>query len=85
MQLSAKSAVSNCGGDWWVRFAPPCSAVASTAPSLVGGDVALMRSFSSSCWVDPGMESPSSGSEFWSPAITKRAPFASPPVPPSSS
>ena len=38
-----------------------------------------------SCWIAPGMLSPSSGSEFWSPAITKSSPGFRPPRTPSSS
>ena len=42
----------------------------------------LTRGLSSSCWIEPGMLSPSSGSEFWSPAITNARPAPRPPVPP---
>jgi hypothetical protein len=44
-----------------------------------------MRGLSSSCWIDPGMLSPSSGSEFWSPAMTNFDPGFSPPLSPASS
>ena len=55
-------------------MAPPCSADASAAPALSGVVDVLTSGLSISCWIEPGMLSPSSGSEFWSPAITNDAP-----------
>ena len=54
-------------------------------PWLVGVTFVLISGWSSSCWIEPGMLSPSSGSEFWSPAITNSSPGFSPPATPWSS
>src|SRR5699024_2855942 len=53
---------------------PPCNALASTAPALRGVRVVLTRGCSSSWLIAPSTESPSSGSAFWSPAITNLSP-----------
>ena len=76
--------MSNFDGLPWVSL-PGWSSEASTAPALVGGCFALTFGLSSSCWIAPGTESPSTGSEFWSPAITNREPGRIPPYRPSSS
>jgi zinc transporter ZupT len=66
-------------------LAPPCSRACSTAPSLLGVTFVLINGRSSNSWAEPEMLSPSNGSEFWSPAMTKKAPGCRPPVFPLSS
>ena len=60
-------------------FAPPCRALASAAPALDGVLREFTRGLLSSGWMAIGFPaasrrlSPSSGSEFWSPATTNSA------------
>ena len=56
----------------------PGARSAARRPGSWASSCVLTSRFSSSCWIAPGMLSPSSGSEFWSPAITKRAPALQP-------
>jgi hypothetical protein len=57
----------------------------STAPALSGVTLVLTRGLSISCWIEPGMLSPSSGAEFWSPPMTNLEPGFRPPNVPASS
>ena len=83
--VSQKSAVSYSGSLSWLSFRASWTSAQYGPPALDGVTLRVHERVVESCWVEPGMLSPSSGSLFWSPAITNVAPGLRPPYVPSSS
>jgi hypothetical protein len=76
---SGKSAVSRAGSLRCWAFTPPCNALASVAPALVGASVVSIHRWSSSCRAAASKLSPSFGSAFMSPAMRNAEPGRRPP------